>query len=223
MKSPDRLAMEFAIPSMNPTETSTPIRLTASEAGRDVSDPGIDIDLRRWLRDHARPLAERWVAGILLPEGENGQGVRELVEAFLQLFLELLPHAMGPLRNSAEPLWIQTAELYGSLATQRGLAAGEVIEEFQFLRESVIRLLWADPPAMGTDRVALREVLRLNRVLDRGVTAASVGHTDALFFALFQGSGIPERLSDDVRYEMREQLHAVERELQEVVEASTAS
>lgn len=205
---------------MNPPDTTTRIRLTPSDSGAASTDPGIDIDFRRWLQDHARPLTERWVVGVLLPEGENGHGVRELIEGFLELFLELLPHAMGPLRESVEPLWIQTAELYGSLAAQRGLAAGEVIEEFQLLREAVIRLLWADPPAVGTDRVALREVLRLNRVLDKGVTASSVGHTDALFFALFQGSGIPEQLSDDVRYEVREQLHAIDQELREVIRAS---
>jgi len=43
-----------------------------------------------------------------------------------------------------------------------------------------------------------------------------VGHTDALFFALFQGSGVPERLSDDVRYEIRNQLEAIRHSLDEV-------
>ena len=61
--------------------------------------------------------------------------------------------------------------------------------------------------------MALREVLRINRVIDRGVTHASVGHTDVLFFALFQGSGVPETLTDDVRYEIREQLQAIETEV----------
>lgn len=216
------LDTESPAPAMNPLETSTRIRVTPADTPADPSHtrPGIDIDFRRWLVDHARPLAERWIAGVNLPDRVGHQGVRELVEAFLNLFIELLPDAMGPLRESVEPLWIRAAELYGSLAAQRGLAAGEVIEEFQFLREAVIRLLWADPPAIGTDRVALREVLRMNRVLDKGVTSASVGHTDALFFALFQGSGIPEQLSDDVRYEMREQLHAIEQELHEVIRAS---
>lgn len=139
-------------------------------------------------------------------------GVEELVEAFLELFMELLPVSLGPLREQIEPLWLQTAELFGSFATQRGLAAGEVIEEFQVLREAVIRLLWADPPEAGSARTALREALRLNRVLDRGVTQASVGHTDALFFALFQGSGVSEHLTDDIRYEIREQLQGIRAE-----------
>jgi hypothetical protein len=208
---------------MTSAETSTRIRVTPGDGLVDGTDgaSGVDLDVRRWLEDHAQPLTERWLAGVHLPEGAHHAGVRELVEAFLETLLELLPPAMGPLRESVEPLWVQTAELYGSLAAKRGLAAGEVIEEFQYLRESVIRLLWADPPAIGTDRVALREVLRLNRVLDRGTTASSVGHTDALFFALFQGSGIPEQLSDDMRYELREQLHDIRQELAEVVRASS--
>lgn len=142
----------------------------------------------------------------------GADGVEELLAGFLDLFLGVLPLTLGPLRSPAETLWVQTAELFGSFAAQRGLAAGEVIEEFQILREAVIRLLWASPPVDEPSRVALREVLRLNRVIDRGVTHASVGHTDVLFFALFQGSGVPETLTDDLRYEIREQLRALESE-----------
>jgi len=64
--------------------------------------------------------------------------------------------------------------------------------------------------------MGLREVLRLNRAIDQLVTYTSVGHTDALFFALFQGSGVPERLSDDVRYELRTQLGAIRRAFDEL-------
>ncbi len=156
---------------------------------------------------------ERWLAEVEGRDAAWNDGVHELMEAFMELFLELLPACLGPLRDQTDPLWLQTAELFGSFAAQRGLAAGEVIEEFQVLREAVIRLLWADPPAVASNRTALREALRLNRVLDRGVTQASVGHTDALFFALFQGSGVPEHLTDDARYEIRNQLQAVRKEL----------
>lgn len=174
------------------------------------------LDFTRWIEDRAHPLAERWLADLRGRDPQWNDGVEELMEAFLELFMELLPACLGPLRNQVDPLWSQTAELFGSFAAQRGLAAGEVIEEFQVLREAVIRLLWADPPAMGSSRTALREALRLNRVVDRGVTQASVGHTDALFFALFQGSGVPESLTDDVRYEIREQLQAVRAEADEI-------
>ena len=151
------------------------------------------------------------------PTGNHGVG--ELLQAFVDLVLELLPATLGPLRRQVEPLWSQAAELFGSFAAQRGLAAGEVIEEFQILREVVIRRLWADPPPTNSSRTALREALRLNRVLDRGVTHASVGHTDALFFALFQGSGVPEHLTDDARYEIREQLQTLRAELETLTRA----
>ena len=185
----------------------------------------VGIDFSRWIAAHAHPLAERWFAGLKLGPASSPQqdGVHEVISAFFDVLLELLPHAVGPLRDSVEPLWSQAAELYGTFAAQRGLAAGEVIEEFQLLREGILRLLWADPPEIETDRIALREILRLNRVLDRGVTAASVGHTDALFFALFQSSGLPQRMSDDLRYEMREQLQVLRHELKTVIAAAAKS
>ncbi len=170
-------------------------------------------EFSRWLEEQAAPLRERWLADLRGRESSMGDGVDELLEGFMELFLRILPLTLGPLRSQAETIWIQAAELFGSFAAQRGLAAGEVIEEFQVLRESVIRLLWAAPPVNEPSRMALREVLRLNRVIDGGVTHASVGHTDVLFFALFQGSGVPETLTDDVRYEIREQLHALEAEV----------
>jgi hypothetical protein len=142
--------------------------------------------------------------------------VEELLEQFLELLLDLLPGLLGRYRDQLEPLWTQTSELFGSLAANRGLAAGEAVEEAQFLREAVLRLLYQDPPLAPTGPMGLREVLRLNRVIDVLVTYTSVGHTDALFFALFQGSGVPERLSDDVRYEIRSQLEAIRASLDEV-------
>lgn len=135
--------------------------------------------------------------------------MEELLEQFIELLLDLLPGLLGRYRDQLEPLWTQTSELFGSLAANRGLAAGEAVEEAQFLREAVLRLLYQDPPLAPTGPMGLREVLRLNRVIDELVTYTSVGHTDALFFALFQGSGVPERLSDDVRYEIRSQLEAI--------------
>lgn len=170
-------------------------------------------EFARWLDDRAEPLGERWLASVRGRQSTLGEGVEELVGGFLHLFLRLFPLTLGPLRTQAEALWVQAAELFGSLAAQRGLAAGEVIEEFQSLRECMIRLMWASPPVAEASRLALREVLRANRVIDQGVTHASVGHTDALFFALFQGSGVPESLTDDARYQIREQLQGIEREV----------
>jgi hypothetical protein len=192
--------------------TSAPAPDTALQPSPS-SAPLDPAEFSRWLEAQAEPLRERWAADIGLRGARMGDGIDELVQGFLDLFLGVLPLTLGPLRSQAETLWIQTAQLFGSFAAQRGLAAGEVIEEFQLLRESIIRLLWASPPVAAPNRMALREVLRLNRVIDSGVTHASVGHTDVLFFALFQGSGVPETLTDDARYEVLQQLHAIEAEV----------
>ena len=140
---------------------------------------------------------------------ERDDGRRELFEHFLRFFLQLLPRTLGPYRDSLDPVWDRAAELFGSFAANRGLAAGEVIEEAQILREAIMRMLYQDPPRGAAGPLGLREILRLNRVVDRLVLHASVGHTDALFFALFQGSGVPESLSDDIRWEIREQLQTL--------------
>ncbi len=175
------------------------------------------IDLATWLEDRAEPLGERWMEALRarMP-GERAEGADELLESFIELFLELLPNCMTGLRDQADPLWDRASELFGSFAANRGLAAGEAIEEVQILRESVIRLMYQDPPPPPSRAGGLREVLRLNRLADRLVTHASVGHTDALFFALFQGSGAPEALSDEVRYELREQLAEIRTEIRAI-------
>ncbi len=197
-------------------------RSAPDAAERSTAAAGAAIEpaeFARWLEDRAEPLAERWLASVRGRQDSLGDGVEELVGGFLHLLLRLFPLTLGPLRAPAEALWAQSAELFGSLSAQRGLAAGEVIEEFQSLRECIIRLMWASPPDTEPSRLALREVLRLNRVIDQGVTHASVGHTDALFFALFQGSGVPESLTDDARYEIREQLQAIETEVADLYQA----
>lgn len=134
------------------------------------------------------------------------------------MLVEFLPAFLGPYREQVRPLWGQAAELYGSLAAMRGLAAGEVIEEFQLLREEMLRLFYDEPPVRESEDLSLRDALRVNRVVDDGVTHASVGHTDALFFALFQGSGVPRSLSGEQAVEVREQLATVRSEFRELME-----
>ena len=147
-------------------------------------------------------LAQRWSLAIR----DDGPGPSEqldvVLDAFTQHLVRFLPWMLGPYRETVEPLWVKSSELFGSVAARRGLAAGEVIEEFQLLRELVIRDLYKDPPMGGRLPLSLREVLRLNRGIDRGVTHASVGHTDALFFQFFEGEGAapsdPIDLADEV-------------------------
>jgi hypothetical protein len=167
------------------------------------------LDLARWVDTNAEPLAKQWLADIESRSGPWPDPLRTLMEGFVSLLIALLPGSLGPLREQVDPLWLGAAELYGSVAAMRGLAAGEVIEEFQGLRESLIRALYTRPPKEGTQTLALREVLTLSGAVDRGVTRASVGHTDAMFFALFQGSGIPPAPSPELIAEVSEQLEAI--------------
>lgn len=177
------------------------------------------VELARWVREHGDELAAGWLAGVRARDRVWSDDLDGLMEEFFRLLVSMLPATLGPYRTQVEPLWVQTAELFGSVAAQRGLAAGEVIEEFQVLRDGIIRLMFEDPPHNGDTRMSLRDILRLNRVVDQGVTHASVGHTDALFFALFQGSGVPESPDGDLQDEVRDQLQGIRRELAEVMRA----
>lgn len=175
------------------------------------------MDLAQWVDANAERLVERWLAGLVSRSGPWPDEIRDLVGRFVRLFVSLLPVSIGPLRSQFEPLWLEAAELFGSVAAMRGLAAGEVIEEFQSLRETLIRALYERPPKDGTEPLSLREILTLNRIVDQGVTQASVGHTDALFFALFQGSGLPASPTPAVLAEVREQIAAVAGERDAIV------
>jgi len=171
-------------------------------------------DFSRWVETHHQDVVDRWLTEVLNRSDEVDAERRALMREFLELLMTLLQFSFGPYREQVELLWRQTAELYGNVGAIRGLAAGEVIEEFQFLREVLIRYLYTSPPGEGRIRVTLREILRLNRFLDRGVTHASVGHTDSLFFAHFQGTGVPESLTPSLLSEVRSQLEAVRAEFE---------
>jgi hypothetical protein len=83
-----------------------------------------------------------------------------------------------------------------------------VIEEFQMLRDAVIRL-YAEP-RRRTLRISC-DLLRVNRLIDRGATQSRVGHTDRLFFALFQGRGVSDGLTEENVADLS-QLDAIRRE-----------
>ena len=175
------------------------------------------MELSDWLEARLDRLSERWLGEVRGREADMS-GINGLLDEFLDLLVAFLPAVLGPHREQVEPLWSQASELFGAMAARRGLAAGEVIEEFQVLREAVIRLLYQEPPLAGRARLSLREVLRLNRAIDRGVTHASVGHTDALFFALFEGSGVPDVPPDgQIVGEVRAQLRELRSELRQTL------
>ena len=171
-----------------------------------------------WLEARLERISRRWLDDVHRRYDVPTAGINGLLEEFLTHLVAFLPALLGPHREEVEPLWARAAELFGATAARRGLAAGEVIEEFQVLREAVIRTLYQDPPLNGRGRLSLREVLRLNRAIDRGVTHSSVGHTDALFFSLFEGSGIPDSPpTAEMVQEVRSQLEELRDELEVVL------
>ena len=176
------------------------------------------LELVEWLQQKLPAVREQWARRI----HENGLGRSDpwdrIIDEFTYLLVAFLPPLLGPLRGEVRPIWDRCAELFGATAAQRGLAAGEVIEELQVLRELVIRELYRDPPMGGQVPLSLREILQLNRAIDRAVTHGSVGHTDALFFELFeqgehQDPVPPEALAEEVR----KQLGVIRAEFEAVV------
>jgi hypothetical protein len=175
------------------------------------------VEFARWVQERDSRLAARWLSEVRARQAPLGEGVEGLLSRFFSLLASMLPVTLGPYRDQLEPIWQQAAELYGSVAAQRGLAVGEAVDEFQILRELLIRELYTDPPGGGRIPIPLRDLLRVNRIIDRGVTQASVGHADVLFFALFQGSGVPEHLDEEVTREVTAQLDAINHEFREVM------
>ena len=115
---------------------------------------------------------------------------RDLVEHELGVILDVLTVMVGPLRREVKHIWSGVADHYGRLAATRGLAAGEGGEELQYLRELLIRYL-APAIAARRPRQGMALLLRLNRLVDKGVAAAVAGYTDVLV------SGLIARAGDD--------------------------
>ncbi|HET9948802.1 MAG TPA: hypothetical protein VFQ22_07760 [Longimicrobiales bacterium] len=172
--------------------------------------------LASWLAERVSRLANEWIEEIRVRgNGADSPRIQRVNARFVTELTALLPHLMGPRGEQLMPLWIRACELLGAVAARRGLAAGEPIEEFQILRALIIRELFEDPP--GGTRPRLREVLRLNRIVDRGVSHTSIGHTDAMFFHLLERSDTPmvwspEELAEEVDAQLamiREEMDAI--------------
>ena len=162
-------------------------------------------------------LQQGYLARYWLEEIKNrvtlNRDVENLLDRFLEILTAMIPRALGSHGTSTWGLWKRAAELFGALGARRGLAAGEVVEEFQIIREGLIRLLFQAPTGQDREALSLSDVVRLNRFLDSGVTHASIGHTDELFFSLFQGSGVPKVPPAELLSEVEEQLLAIDQEL----------
>lgn len=141
------------------------------------------------------------------------------VDRHLALLVDTLIEMAGPLRRSMVQYWLSCCEFYGQAAAVRGLAAGEVVEEMQHLRELLIRQM-ATVVANLPARQAMAIVLRLNRILDKGVAHAVVGYTDALVETLFDQRGVPVAAVDPEEDALVTRLKQLEAELARLREAA---
>lgn len=177
-------------------------------------------ELSQWLEARSTEIVDRWALEVRARSHEVDGPLADLIPEFLSLLVSFLPPAMGPWKDHVKPLFQQSAELYGNLAAVRGLAAGEAVEEMQLLREVLIRFLHTDPPQAEDGRseppLGLRESLHLNRFVDDGVTFASVGHMDTLFFNLLHGTGVTSEPEGEVLEEIRSQVRTLASELEGV-------
>lgn len=139
----------------------------------------------------------------------------------LRLIVALLGHMTGPLRRETRETWYAATELFGRLAESRGLSAGEVVDEFQHVRGLLIVELGDLIVAMPA-RQQLPTVLRLNGVVDSGVSNAVVGYTDALVAKMFSRDGVPVPTADSLK-ELLGQLHGLEAELHLLDERSASA
>ena len=145
---------------------------------------------------------------------------RLTVEREFRLLLDVISEMVGPLRREVNTIWFTVCEHYGRVAAARGLAAGEVVEELQFLRELLIRNLAPVLAAMRA-RQGMAIMLRLNRVIDKGIAVAVVGYTDALVATLFAQNGVPALDAEYDAGEVERQLDGIEQELHAIVKQQT--
>lgn len=148
-------------------------------------------------------LAER-AAGGSLPAN--------LVDRELRLVIETLVEMLGPLRREAKLLWDDVMEHYGRVGAARGLAAGEVVDEIQQLRVLLIRHIGTAVAAMRPRR-AVAVFIRLSAVVDRGISQAVVGYTDALVTSLMLTERSGSALTAHSPDEYQETLHRLESDL----------
>jgi hypothetical protein len=173
------------------------------------------VAISRALATQRDDLAQEWTRWILDRVGTTATVRPEMLERQVRLLVDLLIETAGPMRRSALELWLLACEGYGRTAADRGLAAGEVVEELQHLRVLLIRRL-SELIAALPARASMATVLRLNRILDSGITHAVVGYTDTLVETLFAQRGVPVGASGPVEDQLVQRLTQVEAELQQL-------
>ena len=144
---------------------------------------------------------------------------RATVEREFRLIIDTLSEMVGPFRREARIVWFNVCEHYGRVAAARGLAAGEVVEELQYLRELRIRHRSHSISALRP-RQGRASMLRLNRVIDKGIAVSVVGYTDALVATLFAQNGVPALATEYDGAEVVRHLDGLEAELAAVSQPS---
>ena len=183
-------------PGRKAVRASQPALLAASRIIADARDAMV----AQW----ADWLGDRITAAPTIP--------RATVEREFRLIIDTLSEMVGPLRREARIVWFHVCEHYGRVAAARGLAAGEVVEELQYLRELLIRHLSQGFSALRP-RQGLAIMLRLNRVIDKGIAVSVVGYTDALVATLFAQNGVPALGTEYDAAEVTRHLDGLEAEL----------
>ncbi|MEO8636307.1 MAG: hypothetical protein ABI587_13625 [Gemmatimonadales bacterium] len=153
-------------------------------------------------------LAERVASAGMIP--------RSTINRELRLLLEILIESVGPMRRSVSEVWYHACEHYGRVGAARGLAAGEIVEELQYLRSLLIRRIGPVLTPLR-QRQTMAIILRLNSVLDKGIAVAVVGYTDALVATLFIQNGVPAPDTALDAQDIARQLEQLEGELAGVV------
>lgn len=133
-------------------------------------------------------LVEQWIAWLGDRMAVSNAVPRDIIRQELSLLIDVFGSMVGPLRRETKSIWARVTEEYGRHAAIRGLAAGEVVEELQYLRELLIRFL-APSIAALRPRQGMALLLRLNRLVDKGVAMAVVGYTDAVVASILPDSG----------------------------------
>ena len=160
-------------------------------------------------------IVDQWARWILRRMSQAPHVSNKAVEREVALLVDILIETASPLRRQVAELWYTACDTYGRHAAERGLAAGEVVEELQYLRELLIRNLSETIAALPA-RQSMAAVLRLNRVMDRGISHAVVGYTDALVETLLNRKGIPIAAGDPGEEELIKRIEQLEEELEQL-------
>lgn len=182
------------------------------------SNPAL-LSVGRVLVANRNELVHRWVRWIGERLAHAPHLQRPTVERQLVLLIDILTEMTGPLRRQVAELWFDAWQFYGQTAATRGLAAGEVVEEVQHLRELLIHDL-SEVIAALPARHSMATVLRLNRLVDRGIAHAVVGYTDALVQTLFAQHGVPVPTPEPAEDEILKRLDQFEADLERLRQAS---